>query len=291
MKKLLFLLIFTTNLLFSQELDASVQINTEKLSIKYRELLADFAPIVQTYLNSTKFTGAPWEYEKIKCSFNIFFNSGVEESNYTAQVVVTSMRRVYESDKFSPMLLVNDPGWTFVYEKNQSIYFDPNFFNSLTSFLDYYAYVIIGLENDSWEKGSGTPFFQKAFDVVNLAAGKRATGWESGSSYNKSDLIQNIMDDKYRAFRDATSEYHRGIDIFAKNKAKGQELIVKMIKVLDGMRSKIDIRSVYLRVFFDAKGGEIIEYLRDYPEKSIFKILKAVDPPRLAKYDEILRAN
>ncbi len=290
MKKLLFLLFFVSSLAFTQELDATVKINTEKLSIKYREFLVDFAPMIQTYLNTTKFSGNPWEYEKIKCSFNIFFTSAAEESNYTAQVVVTSMRRVYQSDKFSPMLLVNDPTWTFAYEKNQGVFYDPNFFNGLTSFLDYYAYLIIGLENDSWEKGAGTPFFQKAFDVVNLAGGKRATGWESGPSYNKTDLIQNIMDDKYRAFRDATSEYHRGIDIFAKNKAKGQELIVKMIKVLDGMRSKIDIRSVYLKVFFDAKGGEIIEYLKDYPEKSIFKILKAVDPPRLAKYDEILRA-
>ncbi|MBK8661785.1 MAG: DUF4835 family protein [Ignavibacteriales bacterium] len=47
--------------------------------------------------------------------------------------------------------------------------FDPNYFKGLTSFLDYYAYMVIGFENDSWEKGAGTPFFQKAFDLVNLA--------------------------------------------------------------------------------------------------------------------------
>lgn len=290
MKKLIVLFFLSFNILFSQELDATVNVNAEKLSIKYREILADFGPMVQTYLNTTKFSGSPWEYDRIKCSFNIFFNTGADESNYTAQVVVTSMRKVYKSEKFSPMLLVNDVNWAFVYEKNQTIYYDANLFNGLTSFLDFYAYVIIGLEQDSWEKGAGTPYFQKAFDVVNLAAGRRATGWEAGAAYSKADFIQNILDDKYRAFRDATSEYHRGIDIFAKNKAKGQELIVKMIKVLEQMKSKIDIRSVYLKVFFDAKSGEIIEYLKDYPEKSIFKTLKSVDPPRLAKYDEILRA-
>jgi hypothetical protein len=291
MKKLIFLFFLTTNIVFSQELDATVIVNSEKLSIRYREILADFGPMVQTYLNTTKFSGSPWEYEKIKCSFNIFFNTVSDESNYTAQVVVTSMRRVYQSQKFSPMMVVNDGNWAFVYEKNQTIFFDPNYFNGLTSFLDYYAYMVIGFENDSWEKGAGTPFFQKAFDIVNLANGRRATGWEAGSSYNKSDFVQNILDNKYGAFRDATTEYHRGIDIYAKNKAKGQELIVKMIKALDQMKSKIDFRSVYLKVFFDAKSGEIIEYLKDYPEKSIFKTLKTVDPPRLAKYDEILRAD
>ncbi|KAB2907313.1 MAG: DUF4835 family protein [Ignavibacteriales bacterium] len=289
MKKILILFVFAAGMLFPQELDATVQVNNEKLTIKYRELLSDFAPMIQTYLNTTKFSGSSWEYDKIKCSFNIFFTAASDESNYSAQVVVTSMRQIYNSDNYSPMLNVNDPTWSFTYEKNQGIYFDPNVFNSLNSFLDYYAYLIIGLENDSWEKGSGTPFFQKAFDVVNLANGKRASGWGSGGSYNKTDLIQNIMDDKYRAFRDATSDYHRGIDLFAKNKAKGQELIVNMIKVLDGMKSKIDIRSVYLKVFFDAKSGEIIERLKDYPEKSIFKTLKAVDPPRFAKYDEAMR--
>jgi hypothetical protein len=290
MKKLILILFFSFSIAFTQELDATVNVNTEKLSIRYREILADFGPMIQTYLGTTKYSGSPWEYEKIKCSFNIFFNTVIDESNYTAQVVVTSMRKIYNSDRFSPMLVVNDGTWSFIYEKNQTVYFDPNIFNGLTSFLDYYAYMILGFENDSWEKGSGTPFFQKAFDIVNLANGRRATGWEAGSSYNKSDFVQNIMDDKYRGFRDATSEYHRGIDIFKKNKAKGQEYIVKMIKALDQMKSKIDFRSVYLKVFFDAKSGEIIEHLRDYPDKSIFKILKSVDPPRLAKYDEILRS-
>ncbi|MBK7865785.1 MAG: DUF4835 family protein [Ignavibacteriales bacterium] len=122
MKKLILLFFLTVNVVFSQELDATVIVNSENLSIRYREILVDFGPMIQTYLNTTKFSGSPWEFENVKCSFNIFFSTVSDESNYTAQVVVTSMRRVYQSDKFSPMMVVNDGTWAFVYEKNQSIF-------------------------------------------------------------------------------------------------------------------------------------------------------------------------
>ncbi len=77
---------------------------------------------------------------KLKCSFNIFFTSASEEVNYSAQVVINSTRPVEGSENRSLMLNIMDSKWTFQYQKNQSIYFNPTDFSPLTSFLDFLCF-------------------------------------------------------------------------------------------------------------------------------------------------------
>ncbi|MCK6604006.1 MAG: DUF4835 family protein [Ignavibacteriaceae bacterium] len=291
MKKLIvFLFIISSVIARAQEIDATVTVNYEKLPIDRREILVNFASVVEDYLDKTKFTNANWDFPKIKCNFSIFFLSAVDEINYTAQVVVSSQREIYKSTKISPMFLVNDNSWSFTYEKNQAFYFDLNYFNSLSSFLDYYAFMIIGFEEESWKRDGGTEWFQKALDIVNLAAPTRfSSGWESGSgSYSRRDFVSNILSEKFRPFREAAYDYQYGVDYYEKNKEKGIEKIVGFVKALDAVKSKFDIKSVYVKAFFDAKSGEILDRLRDYEDKSIFKILKSIDPQRIAKYDEAM---
>lgn len=46
-----------------------------------------------------------------------------------------------------------------------------------------------------------------------------------------------------------------------------------LIKNLYDIRDKIDRRSPILKVFFDAKYNEIIEYMKKYPDKNVFEQL------------------
>ncbi len=277
---------------YAQELNATVTVNMQNLPVVNKESLVNFASAIQDYLNQTRFTGEEWPYEKINCSFTISIASAVNETNYNAAAVVVSQRKIYKSQDYSPMLKVFDNNWNFSYEKNQSFYFDPLVFNSVTSFLDYYAFIIIGLENDSWEKLNGTMLFNKAFDITNLGINSSfSDGWASTSgNYNRRDLAENLLNEKYRPFREAFADYHYGIDFYVKNKKTGQEKIVSAIKVIEGMKSKIDVKSILVKSFFDAKFGEIIDRLIDYQDKNIFKVLKSIDPPHTAKYDEAMRA-
>lgn len=291
MPKILIILFLAANIVLAQELSATVTVNYQNLPIVNKEILVRFQGDVEAYLNNTRFTGNEWNFDKIRCSFSISFLSATDELNYQAQLVVVSQRQIYKSDKHSPMLRVFDSNWSLQYERNQQLYFNPQLFNSLTSLLDYYAYVIIGLDEDSWDKLGGTGNFKRAADIVNLASTSRySKGWESiTGSYNRKDLTDNLLSEKYRRFREAIADYHLGVDLSVKNRKMAQDRVVKMIDALVAIQSQIDLRSVFPKTFFDAKHGELVDLLSDYPDKDIFKKLKSLDPPHSAKYDEAMQ--
>ncbi len=292
MKYFLFVItiLFSTEFSVAQELSARVFVNYEKLETASKERLEDFAKVIEDYLNQNKFTGDAWEGEPIDCSFNIFFTSGTSDLNYSAQVVVTSQRPIYKTNRNSLMLRIQDGKWKFNYEQNQILYFDPTVFDPLTSFLDFYAYLIIGFDMDSYEPFGGSDYFARAYDIAVLGSGSNADGWQLNSStYNRRALVEDLRDSDLQRFREDYFDYHyNGLDEFYSNKEKAQKNIAKLVMHLNEDLDKINRRSVLLRVFFNAKHAEIANYLSDYPDKNIFKILKKIDPPHISTYDKIL---
>ena len=294
MKKLILILSLFPIVLFGQELDATVTVNYEQLETSAKEKLENFADDVREYLNSNRFTDQDYQ-DKIKCSFNIFFVSSSGETKYSAQVVITSQRPIYNSQKNSLMFRVQDSKWDFNYEKGQTLYFNQTDFDPLTSFLDYYAYVIIGVDADSYQKLGGTDYFNKALDITVLGGNSSyKKGWVlDGSNYNRRALVLNLTDASYQKFREDFFDYHyNGIDIYAENKTVAQKNIVKLISDLAAVRDKLDARSVLLKVFFDAKNKEIVDYLMDYPDKAtVFEMLKKIDPSHLSTYEKLVGLN
>jgi len=287
MKKILLFVILISTISFSQELNCRVTVNMDNLTNASRDLLADFGRAISDYMNKTRFTSQDWEGDKITCTLNVLFLTGTTDFNYTAQVVVTSQRPVYNSEKNTLMLSINDPTWAFTYQKGQGLFSNQNTFDPLTGFLDYYANVIIGFEMESDEEFGGTPFFNKALNIVNMATSTGfSKGWvRSGGGYNRQALVEDLLSDKYRPFRQAFFQYYYGIDIFPINPKVGQQKIVYLINTIYSMRDKIDFLSILIKTFFDARSGEIVQYLSGYPDKGIFNILKKIDPPHTSKYD------
>ncbi len=299
MKQVIVIIVFIISIptfLWSQELNATVTVNAEQLSSAERDRVTNFGKQVQEYLNNTKFTNQPWDGEKILCAFNIVFQNSSDEVTYTAQVVVASQRPIYGTQSSSKMLYVLDNSWQFRYEKNQAMYFNQTNFDPLTSFLDYYAYLIIGLDTDSYYALGGSDYFQKDLDItVKGGASQFSNGWQSASTaYNRRVLIDNLLNAKYQQFRQDYYNYHyNGIDLLSSPKPEVRQAainnIVKLIKDLDQAKDQIDWRSVLMKVFFDAKANEIVDVLKNYPDKTIFETLKRIDPPHTSKYNEAMQ--
>jgi len=290
MKSILIILILCTSLVYSQELNCHVEVNFENLQVQNRELLADFGSVVESFMNNSKFTEG-WDGAKIDCSLNIFFISASSEVDYTAQIVVVSQRPIYQSEKNSPIVTINDGQWSFRYEKGQAMYAGQSTFDALTSFLEFYALIIIGFDWDTWEEFGGNRYFQKAQDIVNLGASSGSSfGWLSSSAtYSRWNLVNEIMSEKYAAFRSTIFDYHYGIDIYQQNKMLGQQKIAGLVNTLYEMYEKSGlINSVFIRTFFDAKYGEIIDRMKDYSDPEIFNRLKKIDPPHSARYDSAI---
>lgn len=290
MKKILIVLFFIPSFIFSQELNAKVIVNYEQLPNAAKERLEDFQYVVEGYLNQTRFTELEWEGDPISCSFNIFFTASSGETRYSAQVVVTSQRPIYQSSRSTLMMNILDKEWSFEYEKNQTLRFNLVSFDPLTSFLDFYAYLIIGFDMDSYNPLGGDEFFAKAYDLALLGASSSfSKGWTlENASYNKRKLLDEIQDAQYNQFRQDYFDYHyNGLDIFAQSKKEAQANMAKLVNNLYKVVDKIARNSVLLKVFFDAKAGEIADYLKGYDD-NVFKKLMKINPENLSKYETAL---
>lgn len=299
MKKLLFIFLiiivalpFNNNTL-SQELEAKVIVNMDKLQPAQREILENFASDIEKYLNTTKFTRQNWDAPKIVCSFTILLESASFDNNYTAQIVVASQRGIHnQSKKFTPMLTIVDNNWQFKYERNKSLYYDPGIFDPFTSLLNYYALVIIGYDEDSYAALAGSPYFNEAYKIASLGANSNySRGWErSASGFSRLLFVEELLSEKFKQFREDFFNYHyNGLDLEKENPQQPKEQAYKLVENLYKSESKLDFRSPVVKVFFDAKHNEIISLLKGYANPEVFQALKRIDPQRIGKYDEAMK--
>ena len=294
MKFIIAVILAFSTIAFSQELNCKVSLNLDNIPISNRDLLSGFDRAVSDYMNKTRFSNSDWQNDRIDCGMNILILTASNDGNFSAQVVVTSQRPVYKSEKNLQVLRINDANWSFTYQKGQALVSNQSSFDPLASFLDYYADIIIGFNEDSWEEFGGTPYFNRAFNIDNLAISSNfSKGWSRSGLYSRQALVEDILNDKYRPFREAYYQYYYGIDYYVNvDKKKGQKKIVETIQTIASLQNKIDlVGSIVLRTFFDANSGEIVNYLSDYSDKSIFQLLKKIDPQHTAKYDAAYLAN
>jgi len=292
---ILFAFLFLPSFFFSQELDATVDADLSKLNPDVKDRLSSFKQDVQNYLIRTRFTdeeivndvrGKPY---KIKSTFQFIFNSASGFDGYDAQLVVTVQRNIYKTLSFTKLLIIKDESWEFNYIRGQSFYHDDLKFNNLTSFLDYYAYLIIGLDDDSWEPKLGTQRFQKAQNVVNLAVSSGSSkGWSDNniSKASRNTYTSELLNSKNEDFRKAFWIYHfAGIDSLQYNKRNALERISQSIDLI-GKVKKTEVRSFIIKIFFDTKYLEIAQTLTDYYDKTIYRKLMDIDPDHSATYQE-----
>lgn len=287
--------IFSAFTAVSQELDPIVDVNMDRLNPDVRDRLSSFQQDITDYLIRTKFSDevivndVKGKQYKIRCTFSIAFNSATGFDSYDAQLVVTAQRNVYRTQEFTPVIRIKDDKWQFTYTKGQAMYHDKLKFNPLTSLLDYYAYMIIGVDDDTWELELGTKRFRLAQDVVNLAiANSSSGGWSenSGLKASRQSYPQEFLNSKYDDFRKGVWIYHfAGIDSLQYNKQKALERIAQAIELI-GKIKKAEIRSFAAKAFFDAKYLEIAQTLVDYYDKTIYRRLGEIDPDHIGTYDE-----
>lgn len=274
---------------FAQEIAAKVTVNFESLQTEYREKLVNFASQIEDYINKNKWTDLKWEGPKIPVSIQIYFRSGSSSNRYSAQAVISSQRPIYQSEKSTLMLKMIDPNWEFIYEKNQVLLFNPSLFEPLTGFINYYVYMILGIDSDSYEEFGGTKFFNQALSIAYQGASSNfPSGWTQGEgSFNRVDFASDYLNEKYQNFRKSFYDYHyNGLDLASEKPEMPIKKLLNFIKVIEELRAKVFSRSMLLKVFFDTKYLEFCDLLKDYPDKSVFDRLKKIDPAHISTYDE-----
>src|SRR5436190_10457981 len=202
----------------SQELNCKVTINADQIATSDRGVFKDMERSIANFMNTRKWTNEVYKnYEKINCA--IFINISVMPAigAFKASAQITVARPVYNTNYETVLLNFADREWEFEYIESQPMeYNDNSYINNLTSMLAYYAYIIIGMDSDSFTERGGDPYFQRALMVVTNAQSSNRPGWQSiGANRNRYNLIENINNPQMVELRKNTYKYHRlGLDKF-----------------------------------------------------------------------------
>lgn len=294
---LLFFYLVASTALYSQDLNARVQILAPQIPNANKRILDVLEVSIKDFLNGRRWTAdALQPQERIDCNFVITITEWDGSSaNFKAEAQIQSSRPIYNTNYNSTILNLNDKDFTFSYSEGQALdYSDQNYLNNLTSLLAFYAYIITGMDYDTFSKLGGTPYFQKAQTVLNNAQNAPNAGWKAHENLrNRFWLVENLTNKAYNPIRESMYEYHRdGLDVMTENSSKGRKAIYAVLPQLQ----KIDKQkqgAILNQVFFTAKSDELINILSDAePQEKLkaFTILSVVDPANALKYEILKRS-
>jgi hypothetical protein len=279
---------------FAQELYCNVQINTQQVEGTDKKVFETLRTAVFEFMNNRKWTDYNYSIEeRIECTILINVTNRISTDQFSAELNMALKRPIFNSAYNSTTLNYVDKDFSFTYVEYQPLDFIENTFTSnLTSVLAYYVYIFIGMDFDSFTLYGGTPYYEKAENIVNAAQNSSESGWKSFESQkNRFWLVENIMNPSYQQVRKFMYEYHRlGLDVMSEESNKGRAAILKsidyLVKVKDGWPNLF-----ILQLMMDAKSDEFINIFSEgsATEKTrAVNMFKKLDPANSSKYEDIL---
>ncbi len=244
----------------AEELNCTVEINSDQVQNTSKQVFTTLQEAINEYMNSTKFTNAQFAAnEKIEC--RLFFTiKEYSDNTLKGDLQVQSSRPVYNTSYTTTLINFKDSNIEFTYQENEPLTFSETAMESqLTAILNFYAYLILATDFDSFSSLGGSQYFERAQNVVRLAQSSGETGWKAfEDSKNRSSVLSAFTDPATSALRTITYEYHRqGLDEMALSPDKGRAKITSTLENLQKVYNAAPM-SVGLSMFRDAKMDELV---------------------------------
>ncbi len=291
-------LILLPGLIHAQELKCNIQVVSQKIQKSNRQIFKTLQEDLYEFMNSTSWTNHVYSYEeRIECNILINLTSEIGVNKFSGDMQIQSSRPVFNSSYNTVMFNYKDKDIQFTYIEDEPIEFSlSSHMSNLSSLLAFYAYVIIGLDYDSFSPQGGSAYFQKAETIVTNAQNAREPGWkgfESTDHQNRYWLIHDILNSNYKPIRDFSYKYHRqGLDKMSDDVNEARATMAESLMLLrDVYRQKPDPFMYYLEVVLDAKSDEFVKVFSESPpdEKSrVNQILTEINPTNSSKYKKMM---
>ncbi len=282
--------------LWAQELNATVKINIQKLQTVDPKVFTTLEQTIKEFVNSQKWTDDFFEIEeRINCNIQLTIQEELSPTAFKAELAIQASRPIYNSSEETVLFNHIDRDITFAYEQFQPLIFSRNAYNdNLSHVLAFYAYIILGMDYDSFAPFGGDPYFQAAQDIVNSvpqAAASANKGWRSlDGNRNRFWIIENILSPRVRPYRQAIYDYHRtALDIMANDPAKGRQIIAQALEKIADVNQSYP-NSMIVQMFNNTKSQEIVEIFKGgtlAEQDKVIQVMSRVDPANASKYREI----
>lgn len=294
-KAIIIVVIYVAGLMpgFSQEFLGNIQIQTQGVDGIDPSVFGNMKTSIFEFMNNRVWSSYNYKIEeRIEFTMVITISEVRGSDNFKGTMNLVLQRPIYGTDYNSVVINLVDNDIHFEFIPHQSMDFtDGSYTNNFTSILAYYAYIMLGLDFDTYSLEGGTRFYEKAMAVVTSAQNSNEKGWLAFEGpKNRYQLVENILNPSYSDLRKLLYEYHmKGLDIMANDKIGGRAIIGKTLrnyKTVYNKRSGL----YFLQVLIEAKRPEIINIFTEASpaEKTeMINIMKEVDPPNGTRYEAV----
>ena len=277
----------------AQELNCTVRVLAPQIQGD-KKVFETLQGAIYEFMNNRKWTDDQFDQqEKIEVSMQITITKRLSTDEFEGTMQIQSSRPVYKTSYNTVVLNHLDENFNFKYLEYQTLEFNENQFTSnLTGMLAYYAYLVIGMDYNTFGLNDGTPYFLKAQDIVNKAQNTPEKGWRAfENSKNRYWVTENLLNPIFKPLNEGMYKYHRlGLDIMTEEKDEARQIITESLEALKPVyRDKPG--SLLLTVFFNTKADEIVNiYSKAYPDEKakITNLLTEIDPAHTSKYQQIM---
>ena len=174
---ILILFLFGSFVAMTQELKATVEINTDMIQGTNKDLFDALRESIDDYLNTTRFSQAQIAAnERIECRLMLTVAEYADD-HVKGELTIQSSRPVYNSTYSSTLLNIKDSKIEFDFRMGQPlVYNEMEAETNLNAILDYYAFLIMAVDFDSFSPRGGEPFYERLAALVQKAQSNGETG-------------------------------------------------------------------------------------------------------------------
>lgn len=278
----------------AQELNCRVEVNSDKITGTNKSVFTTLQEAITSYMNDTKFTAAQYSpIEKIECT--LFFTiKEYDGDKMTGDLQVQATRPAYNASYTTNLINFRDSKVEFTYSEGEPLTFnETNMESQLTAILNFYAYLIIAIDTDSFAPRGGEAAWDRVKTIVQQAQSSGESGWRAfDDNKNRAAVLGAYTDPSTQQLRDMVYKYHReGIDQMSVSPDKGRAAITESLETLKNIYNVAPM-SVGLSMFRDSKFDELVNvYTKGSQEErdrvvEILSSLYPTDQDRIRKIKE-----
>ena len=246
---------------YAQELQVKISINSSQVEGSDKSVFENLQQTLEQWMNDKQWTELQFQKnERISCSFNITVNKYDKGNNrFECTAMIQANRPVYNSAYTSTLYNNKDGEFNFDFAQFDQLNFNEEMIdNQLTALMAYYAYLIIGLDLDSFGPLAGTEVLQRCMNLTNNAQDLGFTGWKAfEDSRNRFALINDYLDEAMKPFRQMQYDYYRkGLDEMANNAERGRTNVSEALELLKQVHQDKPL-SLLPQIWTDYKRDEL----------------------------------
>lgn len=291
--------IFILSLMFSLtskagEVKADVVVDLQQIPQELRIHVNSMENDLERYINNNKFTDLEWEGPPIPMNISIVLSGG-NNNVFSARMFLGSQRYIYGKEGgTSTVFRFIDNTWRFEYAQGAMFSFNLNQFDRITSVLNFYIYMIIGMDLDTYGPLDGNFAYDVARQIANMGSGNNVDGFSNFAQpgeFTRWNLVSELTDPRYENFRLLIYDYYvDGLDFMVEDREAAMLNLVDIIAdMAEFKRTKMVGPSVLVESFFMAKNEELAAMFKGYDNPKVFQDLIYLDPSNTQMYEAASR--